>query len=44
LAQQTILGYRSDFVQFVESLRDHGRLGLARRGSNNSCRLKVREI
>lgn len=30
LAQQTIVGYRSDFVQFVESLRDHGRFGLAR--------------
>src|SRR3984893_11890916 len=30
LAQQTIVGYRSDFAQFVESLRDHGRFGLAR--------------
>jgi site-specific recombinase XerD len=30
LAQQTIVAYRSDFVQFVESLREHGRFGLAR--------------
>jgi len=30
LAQQTIVGYRSDFAQFVESLREHGRFGLAR--------------
>jgi hypothetical protein len=30
LAPQTIIGYRSDFAQFVESLRDHGRFGLAR--------------
>src|SRR5215813_10107885 len=30
LANQTIVSYRSDFEQFKESLREHGRLGLAR--------------
>jgi site-specific recombinase XerD len=30
LAPQTIVSYRSDFAQFVGSLRDHGRFGLAR--------------
>jgi site-specific recombinase XerD len=30
LAQQTIVGYRSDFAQFMESMRQHGRFGLAR--------------
>src|SRR5215813_6863916 len=30
LARQTIVSYRSDFEQFKESLREHGRFGLAR--------------
>src|SRR5262250_1641124 len=30
LSPQTIVSYRSDFEQFKESLREHGRLGLAR--------------
>src|SRR5262249_36390496 len=30
LARQTIVSYRSDFEQFKESLRAHGRFGLAR--------------
>src|SRR5262249_18189886 len=30
LARQTIVSYRSDFEQFKASLREHGRLGLAR--------------
>src|SRR5262249_57458101 len=29
LARQTIVSYRSDFEQFKESLREHGRFGLA---------------
>jgi len=30
LAPQTIVSYRSDFAQFLESLRRHGRFGLAK--------------
>ncbi len=53
LSPQAIVSYRSDFDQFKESLRTHGRFGLARQDTvatfsveapNNFCRLRARKI